>query len=126
MVLCSHHPAFALKCYSLQYRTISCLTSQSLPSSWHLVWAGIGQMLVESGTTKKRTSLFGSMKRTTPESSPWRKEETCKECFRDSVTDLTRYTCLIDIKHSSSHFFFIIIMFEHFTSAIRALECLQN
>ena len=59
----------------------SCLTNQSLHSSRAPAWHVTGLTRVESGTTRTRTSLFGSMRRTTRVSFPWRKEETCAQCL---------------------------------------------
>lgn len=47
-----------------------------------------------AGTTMRRTSWSGSMKRITQGSYPWRREETWKECLKDSAEGWSRYTHL--------------------------------
>ncbi len=66
-------------------RTTSCSTNPSLPSSWHLEWLATGLTPAASGTMMTRTSWSGSMRRTTPVLSPWRKVETWNVSSRDSA-----------------------------------------
>lgn len=47
---------------------------------------------LSSGTTTRRPSWSGWMRRTTPESSLWRREATWRECLRDSAEDSHRYS----------------------------------
>ena len=62
--------------FPLCYRTTSCLTSLSLLFSLHLEWLVIGQMVVESGTMRRRTSWCGSMRKIIHVSFLWKRVET--------------------------------------------------
>lgn len=71
-------------------RITSSLISQFLPSYLPLVWLETGLMLVESGTTTRRISLSGWMRRITLVSSVCRREATCRRCSLDSAPDSSK------------------------------------
>lgn len=72
-------------------------------------WLNLGLLfnsgyLTVPGTTMRRTSWSGSMRKITQGSYPWRREETWKECLKGSAEVLNRYVSLYLLFHRGPDF----------------------